>query len=266
MRLRTTNAILPLPKNTTEAEKVRNLEYCYHHAEDGILEEPNEFKNRKWGEVREDIIKYIEKKGYGKRKVQYHLHDWSVSRQRYWGTPVPIIHCDKCGLVPVPEKDLPVSLPDKVDFTPKGKAPLETAEDWINTKCSKCGGKAKRDAETLDGFFDNSWYFLRYLDPQNENKIFDGEIAKKWMPVDIYFGGAEHTLGHTLYSRFFIKFLFSAFVIFVIDDMHHIPSNSSSDFINNKSPLIALTPFFFASFIIPSAISTAVTSKPSSFR
>ncbi|HBQ50572.1 TPA: leucine--tRNA ligase [Candidatus Daviesbacteria bacterium] len=201
------------PKDPIEAEKVRNLEYCYHHAEDGILEEPNEFKNRKWGEVREDIIKYIEKKGYGKRKVQYHLHDWSVSRQRYWGTPVPIIHCDKCGLVPVPEKDLPVSLPDKVDFTPKGKAPLETAEDWINTKCSKCGGKAKRDAETLDGFFDNSWYFLRYLDPQNENKIFDGEIAKKWMPVDIYFGGAEHTLGHTLYSRFFIKFLFDIGVL-----------------------------------------------------
>lgn len=196
------------PEDPKEAEKVRSLEYCYHHAPNGILQEPTEFKGRKWGEVREDIIKYIEEKGYGKRKINYHLRDWSVSRQRYWGTPVPIIHCDKCGLVPVPEKDLPVELPYEVDFTPQGKPPLATVEAWVNVKCPKCGGQAQRDTETLDGFFDNSWYFLRYLDPENSKEIFDAAMAKKWLPVDIYFGGAEHTLGHTMYSRFFTKFLF----------------------------------------------------------
>ena len=195
------------PPDPKEAEKVRNLEYCYHHAPDGILEEPKEFKGRKWGEVREDIIKYIEKKGYGKRKVQYHLHDWSISRQRYWGTPIPIINCPSCGVVPVPEKDLPVELPYEVDWAPKGKPPLATADDWIKVSCPTCGGEGKREAETMDTFVDSSWYFLRYLDHKNQKQIANSKRLNNWMPVDIYFGGAEHTLGHTLYSRFFVKFL-----------------------------------------------------------
>ncbi len=195
------------PKDPKEAEKVRNLDYCYHHAPEGILQEPKEFKGRKWGEVRADIIDFIEKKGYGKRKVQYHLHDWSISRQRYWGTPIPIINCDKCGIVPVSEKDLPVELPYEVDYTPKGKPPLATAEDWVKVKCPNCGGEAKREVETMDTFVDSSWYFLRYLDNQNSKEIASKKRLRDWLPVDIYFGGAEHTLGHTLYSRFFVKFL-----------------------------------------------------------
>lgn len=142
----------------------------------------------------------------GKRQVQYHLHDWSISRQRYWGTPIPVIHCQKCGIVPVPEKYLPVELPYKVDYTPKGKPPLATAEEWVRVKCPKCGGEASRDTETMDGFVDNSWYFYRYLDKNNNNEIFNKELIERWLPLEIYIGGAEHTVGHTLYSRFFTKF------------------------------------------------------------
>ncbi|MBU1000605.1 leucine--tRNA ligase [Patescibacteria group bacterium] len=191
------------PKDSNEALKVKNLEYCYHRAPRGILQEPAEFKGRKWQEAREDIINYIEKKGYGKRAVQYHLHDWSISRQRYWGTPIPVIYCDKCGTVPVPEKDLPVELPYKVDCAPKGKPPLATAEDWVNTDCPKCSGPAKREVETMDTFVDSAWYFFRYLDSENDVEIFDKKIAKAWMPLEIYIGGPEHALGHALYSRFF---------------------------------------------------------------
>lgn len=152
------------------------------------------------------IMEYIEQKGWGKRKVTYHIRDWSVSRQRYWGTPVPMIHCDKCGIVPVPEKDLPVTLPYDVDFTPRGKAPLASNEGWMNVACPTCGGDAQRDPETLDTFFDSAWYFFRYLDNHYEDGPFDPQKAAKIMPVDVYFGGAEHTLGHTLYARFFTRF------------------------------------------------------------
>ena len=158
-------------------------------------------------EATKKIMDYMEEKGYGKKTISYHLHDWSISRQRYWGTPIPIINCPKCGVVPVPVKDLPLELPYKVDWAPKGKPPLATAEDWINVKCPKCGGEAKREVETMDTFFDSSWYFLRYLDHKNDKEIVKEKRLDDWMPVDIYFGGAEHTLGHMLYSRFFVKFL-----------------------------------------------------------
>ena len=142
----------------------------------------------------------------GEKKVNYHLRDWSISRQRYWGTPVPIIHCTKCGLVPVPLKDLPVDLPYNVDYTPKGKPPLATDEKWLNVKCPNCSGEAKRDAETLDTFFDSAWYYYRYVSPHFDKAPFDQVQVDKIMPVDVYFGGAEHTLGHTLYARFFTRF------------------------------------------------------------
>ncbi|OGE25589.1 hypothetical protein A3C26_03520 [Candidatus Daviesbacteria bacterium RIFCSPHIGHO2_02_FULL_39_12] len=142
----------------------------------------------------------------GQKQTQYHLHDWSISRQRYWGTPIPIIYCDNCGTVPVPEEDLPVELPYKVDYAPQGKAPLATAEDWVNTQCPKCKGKAKREVETMDTFVDSAWYFFRYLDPENDKEIFDKKVVDAWMPLEIYIGGPEHTLGHALYSRFFTKF------------------------------------------------------------
>lgn len=152
------------------------------------------------------MMDYLEEEGWGKRTFTYHIHDWSVSRQRYWGTPVPIIHCPKDGIVPVPEADLPVKLPYDVDFQPKGIPPLASNKEWLNVKCPKCGGDAEREAETMDTFVDSSWYFFRFLDPNLESKPFDIDLARKVMPVDIYFGGAEHTLGHTLYSRFFTKF------------------------------------------------------------
>lgn len=142
----------------------------------------------------------------GVKSVNYHLRDWSVSRQRYWGTPVPIIHCEKCGLVPVPYEDLPVELPYNVDYTPKGKPPLASDEEWLNVKCPSCGGRAKRDAETLDTFFDSAWYYYRYVSPDYNEGPFDKDRVKELLPVDVYFGGSEHTLGHTLYARFFTKF------------------------------------------------------------
>ncbi len=142
----------------------------------------------------------------GEKKINYHLRDWSVSRQRYWGTPVPIIHCKTCGLVPVAEKDLPVELPYNVDYTPKGKPPLASDEEWLNVKCPKCKGEAKRDAETLDTFFDSAWYYYRYVSPDFDKGPFNKDLVSEIMPVDVYFGGSEHTLGHTLYARFFTKF------------------------------------------------------------
>ncbi|HSW97686.1 MAG TPA: class I tRNA ligase family protein, partial [Candidatus Saccharimonadales bacterium] len=152
------------------------------------------------------IMNYIEEKGYGKRVTTYHIHDWSISRQRYWGTPIPVIHCEKCGTVPVPDDQLPVTLPDGVDFTPKGEPPLATAKDWLNVPCPRCGGAAKRDAETMDTFFDSSWYYYRYVSPKYNEGPFDKLRVKELLPVDVYYGGAEHTLGHTLYARFFTKF------------------------------------------------------------
>ena len=157
--------------------------------------------------AREKIKDWMEEKDCGKRTVQYHLHDWSISRQRYWGTPIPIIYCDQCGTVPVPEKDLPVELPYQVDYAPKGKPPLATAEEWVNTECPKCGGPAKREVETMDTFVDSAWYFFRYLDPENDQQIFDKKLVEDWMPLEIYIGGPEHTLGHALYSRFFTMVL-----------------------------------------------------------
>lgn len=142
----------------------------------------------------------------GEKKVNYHIRDWSVSRQRYWGTPIPMVHCEKCGIVPISYENLPVELPYKVNFMPTGKPPLATNEKWLSVKCPKCGEKAKRDAETLDTFFDSSWYFFRYLSPKYEKGPFDQKITERLMPVDVYFGGSEHILGHTLYARFFTKF------------------------------------------------------------
>lgn len=177
------------------------------HDNEGVLINSGQFTGMKVRDAIEPILDWIEKKGIGKRSVTYHLHDWSISRQRYWGTPVPMIHCNDCGIVPVSEKDLPVELPYKVDFTPKGKPPLATNEEWLKTACPKCGKPAVRDAETLDTFFDSAWYYYRYVSPHDEQAPFDKEKVAKIMPLDVYFGGSEHTLGHTLYARFFTKFL-----------------------------------------------------------
>lgn len=173
----------------------------------GILVNSGQFSGLTSNEAKKKIVNHLIGQKSASVYVNYHLHDWSISRQRYWGAPIPIIYCDDCGVVPVPEKDLPVELPYEVDYTPKGKPPLATAEDWVNVKCPNCGKAAKREVETMDTFVDSSWYFLRYLDPKNEKEIANKKVLGDWMPVDIYFGGGEHTLGHTLYSRFFVKFL-----------------------------------------------------------
>ncbi len=177
-----------------------------HDGMGGILKDSGPFTGRDVWEVVPEVINWIEKQEIGIRFVNYHIHDWSVSRQRYWGTPVPMIHCKKDGIIPVPDDQLPVELPYDVDFTPKGKPPLASNKEWMKVKCPKCGGEGLRDPETLDTFFDSSWYFFRYLNPHYDKAPFSKEDAKKLTPVDIYFGGAEHTLGHTLYARFFTRF------------------------------------------------------------
>jgi leucyl-tRNA synthetase len=158
-------------------------------------------------EAKSKIIEWLESKGIGKRKINYRLRDWLISRQRYWGTPIPIIHCPKCGEVSVDEKDLPVELPYDVEFKPTGESPLATNKEFLNVKCSKCGGDAKRDVDTMDTFVDSSWYYFRYLNPHFDKQIFEKEKTDKWVPVDMYVGGAEHATMHLLYARFIHKFL-----------------------------------------------------------
>jgi leucyl-tRNA synthetase len=169
----------------------------------GDLVNSGEFSGMDSRKAKAEIVKFVG----GEMKTQYKIRDWSVSRQRYWGVPIPMVHCEKCGIVPVPESELPVLLPDLENYRPQGMPPLASSPSFINVKCPQCGGDARRDAETLDTFVDSSWYFLRYPDPHNANAIFDKEKVAHWMPVDLYVIGAEHTVMHLLYSRFITKFL-----------------------------------------------------------
>ena len=153
------------------------------------------------------VTAYIEELGVGKSAVSYRLRDWLISRQRYWGAPIPIVYCEKDGMVPVPEEQLPVLLPENVEFKPTGESPLRYEPDFLNTTCPVCGGPATRETDTMDTFIDSSWYFLRYADPHNSAEPWSQEKMKLWLPVDQYIGGVEHAILHLLYSRFFVKAL-----------------------------------------------------------
>ena len=177
------------------------------YVEYGILTNSGEFDGMSSKDAKTAIIKKLEEQGKGQLKTNYRLRDWLISRQRYWGAPIPVVYCDHCGIVPVPEKDLPVKLPYTVDFKPTGESPLKGCEEFVNTTCPVCGAPAKREVDTLDTFVCSSWYFLRYADSKNDKMPFDKEKVNKMLPVDKYIGGAEHACMHLLYARFFTKAL-----------------------------------------------------------
>jgi len=178
------------------------------YTEPGIMTNSGEFNGLWSPDAMQRIITYLEQKQLGRRKTQYRLKDWLISRQRYWGTPIPMIHCERCGIVPVPDEQLPVLLPPQVkDYKPKGKSVLAGVEEFINTTCPRCGGPAQRDPDTMDTFVDSSWYHLRYTDPHNDRLPFGREKADRWLPIDEYIGGIEHACGHLIFFRFFTRVL-----------------------------------------------------------
>ncbi len=177
------------------------------YTEYGVMVNSDQFDGLKGKDAIVKVTAYAEKQGFGRKKKNFKLRDWLISRQRYWGAPIPIIHCKKCGPVAVPEKDLPVILPEVENYIPKGRSPLADVPEYINVKCPECGGDAERDPDTMDTFVCSSWYYLRYTDPNNNEEPFAKENAKRWMPIDKYIGGITHATGHLIYFRFFQKFL-----------------------------------------------------------
>jgi leucyl-tRNA synthetase len=175
--------------------------------DDGIVENSGEFSSLPSAEARRRMTEKAEREGFGKAAVTYRIKDWGVSRQRYWGTPIPVVHCAKCGVVPVPEKDLPVLLPLHVEITGQGRSPLEEVPEFVNVMCPKCGAPARRETDTMDTFVDSSWYFYRYCDAKNDRAPFDSKKIAYWFPIDQYIGGVEHAILHLIYSRFFTKFM-----------------------------------------------------------
>ena len=205
-----TGAIMAVPGHDE-----RDGEFAQRHGlpirevvdEEGVLVNSGQFTGLPAEEAQRAIVEWLGERGRGRPAVSFRLRDWGFSRQRYWGCPIPIIYCDRCGVVPVPEEDLPVVLPDVQDYRPKGKPPLASNEEWLNVPCPSCGGPAVREADTMDTFVDSSWYFLRYVDPHNERAPFERWLVDYWLPVDQYVGGIDHATGHLLYSRFFVKVL-----------------------------------------------------------
>jgi leucyl-tRNA synthetase len=173
--------------------------------DDGIVENSGKYSGLPSAEARRVMTAKAESEGFGKGAITYRIKDWGISRQRYWGTPIPVIYCPKCGIVPVPEKDLPVVLPLSVPITGKGRSPLENVPEFINVKCPKCGEPARRESDTMDTFVDSSWYFYRYCDPHNSAAPFDSRKIAYWFPIDQYIGGVEHAILHLIYSRFWTK-------------------------------------------------------------
>jgi leucyl-tRNA synthetase len=177
------------------------------HAEVERLVDSAGFTGLPADEGKRAIVEWLESRGLGKPEVGYRLRDWLLSRQRYWGCPIPILYCEQCGMVPVPDEDLPVLLPEIEEYLPKGRSPLAAAEDWVRAPCPRCGGEARRETDTMDTFVDSSWYFIRYCDAHNDEAPWRREIADYWLPVNQYIGGVEHAILHLLYARFFVKVL-----------------------------------------------------------
>jgi leucyl-tRNA synthetase len=175
------------------------------HSENEVLINSGSFTGMGAIEGKEAIVDWLDREGKGHASVSYKLRDWLISRQRYWGCPIPIINCERCGMVPVPDDDLPVELPDIDDYQPRGRSPLAAAEDWLNVKCPECSGAARRETDTMDTFVDSSWYFLRYCDARNDRAAWEPAVVNSWMPVDQYIGGVEHAILHLMYARFFVK-------------------------------------------------------------
>lgn len=198
------------PDKTLDAEEMTEA-----YVERGVLVNSDKFNGMDNIEAIKAVGQYMEEKGIGKVKVNYKLRDWLISRQRYWGAPIPMIYCDKCGIVPVPEEDLPVMLPPNVKFNPRGTSPLLECEEFLNTTCPKCGGPARRETDTMDTFMCSSWYYYRYTDSRNTEQPFAREKLDYWMPVDQYIGGVEHAILHLMYSRFFNKAMRDAGLVHV---------------------------------------------------
>jgi len=192
-------------QNKEKDLKLNEMEEAY--VDDGILVNSKQFSNMDNREAIAAITNWMEKEGMGEYTVHYRLRDWGISRQRYWGTPIPVVYCDKCGVVPVPEKELPVQLPKDIQVGKTRQNPLLSVDDFVNTTCPNCGGKARRETDTMDTFFDSSWYYARFCDPKNKELPFAKKVAEKWLPVDQYIGGIEHACMHLLYARFFHKFM-----------------------------------------------------------
>lgn len=197
------------PADPMEAEKVARLEYCYTDMVNGVLRAPSAFAGRVAGQCRQEIAQYCQDKGLATSKVSFRLRDWIFSRQRYWGEPIPLVHCSACGVVPVPENELPIALPDVENYEPTGtgESPLAAIDWWVNTTCPQCKGPGKRETNTMPQWAGSCWYFLRYPNPNLETAAFSKEDMERWLPVDLYVGGVEHAILHLLYSRFFIHVL-----------------------------------------------------------
>jgi leucyl-tRNA synthetase len=205
-----TGAIMGVPahdERDAEFAEAFGLEVAEVIDEDGRLVNSAEFDGLPYAEGGAAIVQRLRDEGRGAAAVSYRLRDWGFSRQRYWGCPIPVVYCGDCGIVPVPDEELPVLLPEVEDYRPKGKPPLASNEEWLRVACPSCGKEGRREADTMDTFVDSSWYFLRYCDPRNDTAPFERELVDFWMPVDQYIGGIDHATGHLLYSRFFVKVL-----------------------------------------------------------
>ncbi len=197
---------LPIKQVIQHPEETVSIENAAF-TESGVLIDSGTFTGQPSEDAKKNITTFAQQSGFGQFRVQYRLRDWLVSRQRYWGAPIPMVYCDKCGVVPVPDDQLPVKLPEDVDFSVRGRSPVSTSQTFVNTSCPKCQGPAQRETDTMDTFVCSSWYFLRFIDPHNAEAVFNSETVNHWMNVDQYVGGIEHAILHLLYARFFTAVL-----------------------------------------------------------